>query len=103
VTNQSQDGVVISQSPGANTQVDPGTTVALTVGKYVAPQVTVPNLVGDTQAAAQSKLDGAGLKLSVAPGSTTSAGTVVVQQSPAAGSKVDAGSTVVVTIDFQIN
>lgn len=35
---QDQDGKVLSQNPSANTEVKPGTNVAIVVGKYVAPQ-----------------------------------------------------------------
>jgi len=42
-TNDSSlDGVVITQSPGSGTQAPPGTTVTLTVGRYVAPATTAP-------------------------------------------------------------
>ncbi|MBV9951469.1 MAG: PASTA domain-containing protein [Acidimicrobiia bacterium] len=40
VTNQSQDGIVLSQTPGASTQVKKGTGVTIVVGKYVAPTPT---------------------------------------------------------------
>lgn len=37
---QSQDGIVLSQSPSASTRVQSGSRVTLTVGKYVAPPPT---------------------------------------------------------------
>jgi serine/threonine-protein kinase len=37
VTSQQQGGVVLSQSPGASTMVNKGTTVTITVGHYVKP------------------------------------------------------------------
>jgi serine/threonine-protein kinase len=40
VTNQSQNGIVLSQTPAASTQVKKGTTVTIVVGKYVAPTPT---------------------------------------------------------------
>ncbi len=36
-TDQSQDGVVLSQTPQGNTQASPGATVTINVGKYNAP------------------------------------------------------------------
>jgi serine/threonine-protein kinase len=40
VTNQSQNGIVLSESPAASTQVKKGTTVTIVIGKYVAPTPT---------------------------------------------------------------
>jgi len=42
VANPGQDGVVLSQSPGAGTQVNPGATVSLVVGRFREPEITVP-------------------------------------------------------------
>jgi serine/threonine-protein kinase len=40
VTNQSQNGVVLSQNPAASTQAKKGATVTIVVGKYVATTTT---------------------------------------------------------------
>jgi serine/threonine-protein kinase len=40
VTNQSQNGIVLSQTPAASTQAKKGTSVTIVVGKYVAPTPT---------------------------------------------------------------
>jgi eukaryotic-like serine/threonine-protein kinase len=40
VSNKAQDDVVLSQSPSAGTQADPGSTVTITVGHYVATTTT---------------------------------------------------------------
>jgi eukaryotic-like serine/threonine-protein kinase len=40
VTNQSQNGIVLSQTPAASTQVKRGTNVTIVIGKYVAPTPT---------------------------------------------------------------
>jgi serine/threonine-protein kinase len=40
VTNQAQNGVVLSQTPAASTQVKKGTSVTIVIGKYVAPTPT---------------------------------------------------------------
>jgi serine/threonine-protein kinase len=40
VTNQSQNGIVLSQTPAASTQAKKGTNVTIVVGKYVAPTPT---------------------------------------------------------------
>src|SRR4029077_5043175 len=89
-------GSVISQTPVAGTQVNVGSAVALVVSTGI-PQVTVPNVVGLTEAAATSALGGAGLSLgegsSTAPSTTVPAGSVI-SQSPVAGSRVNAGTVV---------
>jgi serine/threonine-protein kinase len=40
VTNQSQNGIVLSQTPAASTQVKKGSSVTIVIGKYVAPTPT---------------------------------------------------------------
>ena len=37
VTQESQDGIVLSQAPGASTKLSPGDRVTLTVGDYIEP------------------------------------------------------------------
>ena len=39
VANPGQDGIVLSQSPGSGTQVDPGSTVSLVVGRFREPEI----------------------------------------------------------------
>jgi serine/threonine-protein kinase len=46
-TNQGEDGVVLDQSPSGGADAKPGTTVTITVGKYVAP-TTAPTTTADT-------------------------------------------------------
>jgi beta-lactam-binding protein with PASTA domain len=53
-------GVVISQTPGGGTEVSQGSAVALSVSSGPA-SVTVPNVVGLTQANAESAIVAAGL------------------------------------------
>jgi len=48
VTNQTQKGVVLSQSPGASSQVKKGTGVTIVVGKYQAPTPTTPTTTTTT-------------------------------------------------------
>ena len=40
VTDQSQNGLVLSQNPAANTQAKKGAPITIVVGKYVAPTPT---------------------------------------------------------------
>lgn len=88
-------GTVISESPSAGSSVAGGAPVDLVVSQGAAP-VEVPNLLGDSQAAAAAALSSASLSLgtvgqqassSVPPGE-------VLSQSPAAGDSVSVGSVV---------
>ncbi len=99
VTTQSSStvtaGNVISQNPLAGASVTAGSAVNLVVSSGPAP-VTVPNLVGQKQAAATTAITGAGLKLgnvTTQSSSTVTAGNVI-SQNPLAGASVTAGSAV---------
>ena len=77
-----------------------GATQSISVeGRSLSPEVYVPNLVGDTQSAADSAITGAGL---VAGAVTYQASTVtigdVVSESPIAGTQVLVGSSVSVVL-----
>jgi hypothetical protein len=99
VTTQSSStvasGDVISESPVAGTSVSTGAAVNLVVSTGAA-QVAVPNVVGDTQAAATSAIIAAGLAVgtvSTASSSTVASGNVI-SESPSAGTSVNSGSAV---------
>ena len=47
-SDQTQDGVVISESPEQNTQATLGTPVTISVGRYVPPAPTGPTGPGGT-------------------------------------------------------
>jgi beta-lactam-binding protein with PASTA domain len=93
VTTENSDtvaaGDVISQNPTAGTPVPPGTTVDLVVSLGIR-MVTVPDVVGLAQAAAESAITAA--VLTVGNVTTTYNDTVpagdVISQSPAAGASV---------------
>ena len=94
-------GEVIGQSPNAGTSVDPGSTVTLTVSSGPEEtRVRVPSLVGLTQSDAESDLTTAGLVASVQTEATTiePQDGRVISQSPASGTQVADGSTVVITV-----
>lgn len=89
-------GKVISSSPSAGEEVAQGTSVNLVVSSG---KVTVPNLKGKTQSEAFTLLSEAGLtpkttytQTSAAPENT------VIEQGEAAGTKVDAGTTITITV-----
>ena len=69
-------GQVISQGIAAGTQVPAGSAVSLVISSG-AQTATVPNVVGQTQAAAQSAINGVGLNIgtvTTAPSTTVAAG-----------------------------
>jgi hypothetical protein len=94
-------GSVISQNPLAGASVAPGTAVALVVSIGPA-NVTVPDVVGQTQAAATTAIEGAGLL--VGPITMTNSATVpagsVISQNPSAGVSVAPGSEVLLTVSL---
>jgi beta-lactam-binding protein with PASTA domain len=88
-------GDVISENPSAGMLVNAGSAINLVVSLGPA-QVVVPNVVGETQAAAAAALTSVGLVLGTVttqPSSTVPSGNVI-SQSPAAGTQVKAGSAV---------
>ena len=100
VTQQSSStvasGSVISESPTAGTMVSTGSSVSLVVSSGPPVQVSVPNVVGQTQAAATTAITNAGLVLGTVTqqsSSTVAAGSVI-SESPAAGTMVNTGSSV---------
>ena len=88
------NGDVISTSPAAGTQVAPNSSVNLVVSSGY--NTTVPNVVGDTQSAADSAITSAGLTV----GTTTSQPSTsvpngdVISTSPSGGSTATVGSAV---------
>ena len=89
-------GTVISQDPVAKSKLKRGRPVDLVVSLGTA----VPNVVGLTQAAAQTALTNAGLTVgtvTTAPSETVPAGTVI-SQTPTAGVNVSPGSAVALVI-----
>jgi eukaryotic-like serine/threonine-protein kinase len=91
-------GQVINQNPAAGTEVAPDTTVNILVSTGPE-QVQVPNVVGATESEATNALDGAGFGVQVneVPSSSQNDG-LVISQSPAAGSEVDPGTVVTITV-----
>lgn len=93
LTSAQPAGIVYAQGPAAGTQVPSGGTVTISVSQGVAP-VTVPNVVGATQANAYTALQQRGLvPVSTTTSSSATAGTVI-SQTPEANSKVSPGTQV---------
>ena len=86
-------GKVIGTNPAAGTMLDKGSPVQLLVS--TGPQtIAVPNVVGQARDPAIQALTGAGLSVQASCASGTS---LVVTESPPAGSQVNPGSTVAIT------
>jgi beta-lactam-binding protein with PASTA domain len=94
-SNTVPSGSVISESPAPGTLVNLGSAVNLVVSTGPA-QVAVPNVVGQTQGAATTSINGAGLVVGTV--GTASSNTVpsgsVISESPAPGTLVNLGSAV---------
>src|SRR5437762_9304449 len=91
-------GSVLGESPAAGTSVASGAAVNLVVSSGAPPPtpVAVPNVVGQTQAAATSAITSAGLTagtVTMQSSSTVASGNVI-SESPAAGASVAKGSAV---------
>jgi len=88
-------GDVISEIPSAGTNVNVGSAVNLFVSTGPA-KVSVPNVVGDTQAAATTAITGAGLTVGTVtsqPSGAVASGDVI-SETPSAGTSVNVGSAV---------
>lgn len=95
-------GEVMSQNPAAGQKVGEGSAVSITVSKGPEPPatVTVPPVVGQTQANAQTQLAGAGFVVFInyVPAPDPSWVGRVVSQSPLGGSEAAAGSDVTIDV-----
>jgi beta-lactam-binding protein with PASTA domain/predicted Ser/Thr protein kinase len=92
-------GTVLSQSPAEGVPVHSGEAVNLVVAK--APQeVTVPRVVGKKKERAEGELIGAGFAAKSVVHAVSSEAEVglVLQQSPAGGTKAKSGATVTITV-----
>jgi len=91
-------GQATRTEPAAGTSLPAGSTVSLFVSSGAA-QVTVPRVVGDTEAAARSSLESAGLKVdAISRQSSDSTPGSVTDESPGSGTTVAQGATVTITI-----
>lgn len=91
-------GIVVDQAPEAGVKLDPGDTVSISTedeGSTSADAVTVPNVVGMSAADAGAAIEAAGLS------PDGSAEGTVVDQAPAAGTKLDPGDTVSISTDAE--
>ena len=89
-------GEIVRQDPAAGQEAERGTTVILVVssGPEQSEQVAVPDVVGSSRANAIATLRDAGLAVEVRTRASQQPAGTVVEQSPGAGTQVDAGATV---------
>jgi eukaryotic-like serine/threonine-protein kinase len=96
------EGEVISQSPSAGSELDPGSTVSIVVsaGKQ---QDSVPNVIGKLRSEAVQAVRDAGLTPSVEEEETAVAGKVgrAIDQFPPPGSELEPGATVTIVVGKQ--
>jgi len=103
-SRQYPPGTVLSQSPGGGTPASPGETVSLVLASGPPASTTVPGLLGQTTSQASLALQQAGLQIAVTtqeqpPPTDPSLAGRVWSQTPAAGTAVDAGTTVAVSVN----
>jgi beta-lactam-binding protein with PASTA domain len=96
--SSSTPGTIISQDPAPNAAAPAGSSVSVVVA--TVPTVTVPNLNGDDQPAAQQACTALGLGFAVGPPQVVAGVNpgLVVAQSPAAGTSQPIGTVVTVTL-----
>jgi eukaryotic-like serine/threonine-protein kinase len=88
------------QDPAAEERVDQGTTITLSVSVEGPAELTVPNVIGLTEAEATSKLEGSEFGVSVVPQDVTDESQVglVLGQDPPGETEANAGDTVTITV-----
>jgi eukaryotic-like serine/threonine-protein kinase len=93
------EGDVISQSPGGGAEVPRGETVTITVSTG-RPQVDVPDVIGEREERAVSRIGAAGLSPVTQERTVTDPAQdgVVIEQRPGAGTAVDQGDQVTLVI-----
>jgi eukaryotic-like serine/threonine-protein kinase len=98
VTDDEDPGTVLKQSPGANQEIDKGSTITLAVAKEPS-AVEVTNVTGETQDDAVQRLSQDGFEIKIVEQQVDSqeGDGVVIQQNPSSG-RVPRGSTVTLTV-----
>lgn len=95
--SQRRRGIVFAQSPGAGVQLNEGERVELLVSTGL-PGEPVPEVVGLREATAANRLGAAGFKTRVRRAFAQRPKGVVIEQSPASGTRVVRGSVVEITV-----
>jgi eukaryotic-like serine/threonine-protein kinase len=98
-SDDEEPGTVLRQTPGAETEVDAGSSVTLVVAEEPE-QVEVPRVVGRKEAEAVSALSSAGLEVEIEERAVDSPSEdgEVLSQNPGAGRKLDRGRRVTIVV-----
>jgi beta-lactam-binding protein with PASTA domain len=99
VESSAAAGTVVEQSAAAGDEVEPGTSVDVQIAKSVQTVQIPTDIIGKTLAEVQNELGDLGLQATVASGYPQTSDAVVTSSTLAAGSEVEAGSTVVVVTE----
>ncbi|MGW2723465.1 PASTA domain-containing protein [Streptomyces sp. NPDC001492] len=99
VESSATAGTVVEQSAAAGDEVEPGTSVDVRIAKSVRTVQIPADIIGKTHAEVQNELGDLGLQATVASGYSQASDAVVTSSTPAAGSEVEVGSTVVVVTE----
>ena len=97
LSNSGSPGTVVAQSPDAGEEVNRGSTLTLSVSGG-SPPVTVPDLIGLSEAQAGVRLTEAGFEYRINRETSSEPSGIVIGQEPSPGAKADEGSTVQVTV-----
>ncbi|QNP74362.1 PASTA domain-containing protein [Streptomyces roseirectus] len=99
VESSAEAGTVVGQSITAGDEVEPGSSVGVRIAKSVRTVRIPADIIGKTLGEVQNELGGLGLQVTVASGYSQASDAVVTSSTPAAGSEVEEGSTVVVVTE----
>jgi serine/threonine-protein kinase len=99
VSEEKSAGTVLSQSPGGGTSLTAGASVSLVVAQAPS-EITVPGVVGQSEAQAAAALGRAGFSPRTESATTTEPTMVgvVLKQSPSGGQRAQKGATVTITV-----
>ncbi len=92
-----EPGIVFAQSPGAGVQLNEGQTVELLVSSALA-RVTVPNVIGLTEAEAKQRLEAAKFEVKIERVFASAPKETVVEQQPPSGEQAASGSLVTLKV-----
>jgi serine/threonine-protein kinase len=90
-------GQVVRTQPSAGSPAAKDSTVTLVISSGPK-QVTVPDVVGQSQASATSALENEGFRVEVTTVTSPGSAGRVISQSPTGGSRANSGSTVTITV-----
>jgi len=98
-TSGKQPGTVLSQNPSSGSSVAKGSAVDLTVAAQSS-GVDVPDVTGTDAATARAKLESLGFNVTSSGAESSQPEGTVIDQDPASGTTLDAGSTVTIIVAF---